>query len=108
MQSTKQICDFALHKFLEKIEEAILDGFRVHKTPTSYAKLIGGRYSTVMVKHKDVENPDCDTLGDAVKPMEADPVEILDNGTPEPDVVVEPVVKPTTRGRKKAGDNDDS
>ena len=50
MQGTKQICDFALHKFLEKIEEAILEGFRVHKTPTSYAKLIGGRYNVVMVK----------------------------------------------------------
>ena len=50
MQSTKQIVDFSLHKFLEKIEEAILEGFRVHKTPTSYAKLIGGRYNVVMVK----------------------------------------------------------
>lgn len=50
MSQTKQITDFALHKFLEKIEEAILEGFRVHKTPTSYAKLIGGRYNVVMVK----------------------------------------------------------
>ena len=50
MSQTKQITDFAIHKFLEKIEEAILDGFRIHKTPTSYAKLIGGRYNVVMVK----------------------------------------------------------
>lgn len=53
MSQTKQITDFAIHKFLEKIEEAILDGFRIHKTPTSYAKLIGGRYNVVMVKAEE-------------------------------------------------------
>ena len=50
MQGTKQIVDFALHKFLEKIEEAILAGFKIHKTPATYAKLIGGRYTVTMVK----------------------------------------------------------
>ena len=50
MSQTKQITDFAIHKFLEKIEEAILDGFKIHKTPATYAKLIGGRYTVTMVK----------------------------------------------------------
>ena len=50
MSDMKQICDFALHKFLEKVEEAILDGFKIHKTPATYAKLIGGRYTVTMVK----------------------------------------------------------
>ena len=57
MSQTKQITDFAIHKFLEKIEEAILDGFRIHKTPTSYAKLIGGRYNVVMVKVEEAASP---------------------------------------------------
>ena len=89
MSQTKQIVDFALHKFLEKIEEAILDGFKIHKTPATYAKLIGGRYTVTMVKPAEIV---------------VDPVEIgitasviPDNGTPEPEIA-----KPTTRGRKKA------
>ena len=53
MSQTKQIVDYAIHKFLEKVEEAILEGYRVHKTPTSYAKLIGGRYNVVMVKAEE-------------------------------------------------------
>ena len=57
MSDMKQICDFALHKFLEKIEEAILEGYRVHKTPTSYAKLIGGRYTVTMVKVEEAASP---------------------------------------------------
>ena len=50
MQNTKQICDYALHKFLEKVEEAVIAGYRTHKTPTSFAKSIGGRYVVTMVK----------------------------------------------------------
>ena len=50
MSQMKQITAFAIHKFLEKIEEAILDGFKIHKTPSTYAKLIGGRYTVTMVK----------------------------------------------------------
>lgn len=86
MSQTKQICDFALHKFLEKIEEAILDGFKIHKTPATYAKLIGGRYTVTMVKPAEIVVD----------------VAISDNGTPEPEIA-----KPTTRGRKKAGDSDE-
>lgn len=102
MSQTKQITNYALHTFLEQIEEAILEGFRIHKTPATYAKLIGGRYTVTMVKPTEI-------VVDVVKQLEVDPVEIEitasvipDNGTPEPDVTAEPVAKPTTRGRKKA------
>ena len=50
MSQTKQIINYALHTFLEQIEEAILAGFKIHKTPATYAKLIGGRYTVTMVK----------------------------------------------------------
>lgn len=80
MQSTKQIVDFSLHKFLEKIEEAILAGFRIHKTPTSYAKLIGGRYNVVMVK--------------------------VEEAISETDVVAK-AATPTRKTTKKAGDSDE-
>ena len=86
MQGTKQICDFALHKFLEKIEEAILEGYRVHKTPTSYAKLIGGRYNVVMVK-----------VEEAVSSKET---------TPETGAVAK-AATPTRKTTKKAGDSDE-
>ena len=56
MSQTKQITDFAIHKFLEKIEEAILDGFKIHKTPATYAKLIGGRYTVTMVKVEEASS----------------------------------------------------
>lgn len=77
MQSTKQIVDFSLHKFLEKIEEAILEGYRVHKTPTSYAKLIGGRYNVVMVKADEdapkEEAPEKEAETEVVKPATRKP-----------------------------------
>ena len=95
MQGTKQICDFALHKFLEKIEEAILEGFRVHKTPTSYAKLIGGRYNVVMVKPVELG-------GDVVKQLEVDPVEVGVVGNVAP---TKPTARKTT---KKTGDESES
>lgn len=50
MSQTKQITEWALHKFLEKVEEAVIAGYRTHKTPTSFAKSIGGRYTVTMVK----------------------------------------------------------
>ena len=50
MSQTKQITEWALHKFLEKVEEAVIAGYRTHKTPTSFAKSIGGRYVVTMVK----------------------------------------------------------
>lgn len=53
MSQTKQIINYALHTFLEQIEEAILDGFKIHKTPATYAKLIGGRYTVTMVKAEE-------------------------------------------------------
>ena len=93
MSQVIQITDWALHKFLEKVEEAVIAGYRTHKTPTSFAKSIGGRYTVTMVNPAEIVVVD---------------VAIPDSVTPESDVVVEPVVKPTTRGRKKAGDNDDS
>ena len=87
MSQTKQIVDFSLHKFLEKIEEAILDGFRVHKTPTSYAKLIGGRYNVVMVK----------AVEDSSK--EEAPEKVDEDKAP-----TKPTARKTT---KKAGDSDE-
>ena len=86
MSDMKQICDFALHKFLEKIEEAILEGFRIHKTPTSYAKLIGGRYNVVMVK-----------VEEAVSSKEA---------TSETNVVAK-AATPTRKTTKKADDSNE-
>ena len=91
MSDMKQICDFALHKFLEKIEEAILDGFKIHKTPATYAKLIGGRYTVTMVKPAEVLQE---------YPVEITASVIPNNGTPEPEIA-----KPTTRGRKKADES---
>ena len=89
MSQTKQICDFAIHKFLEKVEEAILDGFKIHKTPATYAKLIGGRYTVTMVK-----------VEEAVSSKET---------TPETDVVVEAAKPAPTRktAAKKTGDSDE-
>ena len=54
MSQVIQITEWALHKFLEKIEEAVIAGYRTHKTPTSFAKSIGGRYNVVMVKVEEV------------------------------------------------------
>lgn len=50
MQDTKQIVQYALHTFLEQVEAAIHEGYAVHKTPATFAKLIGGRYVVTMVK----------------------------------------------------------
>ena len=116
MSQTKQICNYALHTFLEQVEQAILEGFRVHKTPTSYAKLIGGRYSTVMVKPKDAGNPDGVTLGIVVKGVEDVVGGEFDSNleTPEPTAFSHehtmklPPVKPAARKTtKKAGDSDE-
>lgn len=94
MSQTKQITNYALHMFLEQVEQAILEGYRVHKTPTSYAKLIGGRYNVVMVKPVELG-------GDVVKQLEVDPVEVEVVGNVAP-------TKPTTRKTtKKAGDSDE-
>ena len=89
MSDMKQICDFALHKFLEKVEEAILDGFKIHKTPATYAKLIGGRYTVAMVKVEEASSPK--------------------ETTPQTGVVVEAAKPAPTRktAAKKAGDNDE-
>ena len=78
MSQTKQIVDFSLHKFLEKIEEAILDGFKIHKTPTSYAKLIGGRYNVVMVKVEEAisskeTTPETNVVAKAATPTRKTP-----------------------------------
>lgn len=96
MSQTKQITDFALHKFLEKIEEAILEGFRVHKTPTSYAKLIGGRYNVVMVKADEM-------------PIQTHPVpEALTTDELPPYTNVLPSKTTTRKVTKKAGDESES
>ena len=95
MSQTKQITSYALHTFLEQIEEAILAGFKIHKTPATYAKLIGGRYTVTMVK--------------------ADEMPIQTHSAPEPSTIDELVphttvmpTKPTTRKTtKKAGDSDE-
>ena len=86
MSQTKQITDFAIHKFLEKIEEAILDGFKIHKTPATYAKLIGGRYTVTMVK-----------VEEAVSSKET---------TSETGAVAK-AATPTRKTTKKAGDSDE-
>ena len=57
MSQVIQITDWALHKFLEKVEEAVIEGYRTHKTPTSFAKSIGGRYVVTMVKAVDEDSP---------------------------------------------------
>ena len=72
MSQTKQIVDFSFHKFLEKIEEAILDGFKIHKTPATYAKLIGGRYTVTMVKVEEATSskettPETGVVAEAAK-----------------------------------------
>ena len=66
MSQTKQIINYALHTFLEQIEEAILAGFKIHKTPATYAKLIGGRYTVTMVKVEEaVTTPETDVVAKA-------------------------------------------
>ena len=80
MSQTKQITNYALHTFLEQIEEAILEGFKIHKTPATYAKLIGGRYTVTMVK---VEEAISETS------------------------VVAKAATPTRKTTKKAGDGDE-
>ena len=87
MSQTKQITDFAIHKFLEKIEEAILDGFKIHKTPATYAKLIGGRYTVTMVK-----------VEEAVSSEET---------TPETSVVAKAATPTRKTPAKKTGDSDE-
>ena len=95
MSQVIQITDWALHKFLEKVEEAIIAGYRTHKTPTSFAKSIGGRYVVTMVK--------------------PDEMPIQTHSAPEPSTIDELVphtnvmpTKPTTRKTtKKAGDSDE-
>ena len=80
MSQTKQITSYALHTFLEQIEEAILAGFKIHKTPATYAKLIGGRYTVTMVKVEEA---------------------ISETG------VVAKAATPTRKTTKKAGDSDE-
>ena len=89
MSQTKQITNYALHTFLEQIEEAILAGFKIHKTPATYAKLIGGRYTVTMVKVEEASSPK--------------------ETTPQTGVVVEAAKPAPTRktAAKKAGDNDE-
>ena len=88
MSQTKQITSYALHTFLEQIEEAILAGFKIHKTPATYAKFIGGRYTVTMVKAEE-----------AVSSKET---------TSETGVVAEAAKPATTRKTtKKAGDSDE-
>ena len=82
MSQTKQITNYALHTFLEQIEEAILAGFKIHKTPATYAKLIGGRYTVTMVKVEEAIS-ETDVVVEAAKPA------------------------PTRKTTKKAGDSDE-
>lgn len=101
MQSTKQICDYALHKFLEKVEEAVIAGYRTHKTPTSFAKSIGGRYVVTMVKAID-EGLIGGEFDSNLKTTE------LPAFSHEHTMKLPPV-KPTTRkSTKKAGDESES
>lgn len=74
MSQTKQITNYALHTFLEQIEEAILDGFKIHKTPATYAKLIGGRYTVTMVKAEEAATtPETGVVAKAATPTRKTP-----------------------------------
>ena len=86
MSQTKQITNYALHTFLEQIEEAILAGFKIHKTPATYAKLIGGRYTVAMVKVEETASSK--------------------ETTPETGAVAK-AANPTRKTTKKAGDGDE-
>ena len=86
MSQVIQITDWALHKFLEKVEEAVIAGYRTHKTPTSFAKSIGGRYVVTMAKAVEGDSP-----------KEEVPVD---------DVVVKPTTRKTPT--KKTGDESGS
>lgn len=73
MSQVIQITEWALHKFLEKIEEAVIAGYRTHKTPTSFAKSIGGRYVVTMVKIEEAVSskettPETGAVAEATKP----------------------------------------
>ena len=96
MSQVIQITDWALHKFLEKVEEAIIAGYRTHKTPTSFAKSIGGRYVVTMVKPDEM-------------PIQTHPVpEALTVDELPPHTNVLPT-KPTPRKTtKKVGDSDEA
>lgn len=96
MSQTKQITNYALHTFLEQVEQAILEGFRVHKTPTSYAKLIGGRYNVVMVKPEEMPTQ----THSAPEDLTVDELPPHTNALP-----TKPTARKTT---KKAGDESES
>ena len=96
MSQVIQITDWSLHKFLEKVEEAVIEGYRTHKTPTSFAKSIGGRYVVTMVKPDEMP---------AQTPSAPETLTV-DELPPHTNVL--PPVKPAARKTtKKAGDSDE-
>lgn len=96
MSQTKQIVDYALHKFLEKVEEAVIAGYRTHKTPTSFAKSIGGRYVVTMVKPEEMPTQ----THSAPEDLTVDELPPHTNALP-----TKPTARKTT---KKAGDESES